>query len=99
MLAAILLALPGFAALALAMERHQRDLLGRRLTGRATLLLRGLGWLLLAASPLEAIARQGWGMGLVVWLGALTLAAAAVLLALSASLPPPRPAGRGRKPG
>jgi hypothetical protein len=36
----------------------------------------------LAVSPITCIAQEGWGIGLVSWLGALTLAAGAVVLAI-----------------
>lgn len=79
MLAALALALASFALLALSMDRHQRDALGRRLDGTPSRWLRGAGWVLLAASAVPPVAGQGWGMGLVQWLGALTPAAGVVL--------------------
>jgi hypothetical protein len=87
MLAALGLAFGGFASLAITMDRHQRDVFGRRLEATQSRWLRGLGWLLLAASPAGCVLRNGWGIGLVGWLGALTLAAVAVvLLVLAAGL-------------
>ena len=73
-----LLCLAGFAALALAMERPQHDLLGRRLPRPATRTLRaaGAGALLLALGVL--VAGQGWGLGAVQFSGHTSVAAAVV---------------------
>jgi hypothetical protein len=85
MLAAIALSFTGFTALALSMDRHQRDVFGRRLHGTPSRWLRCLGWLMLAASPAPCVVQDGWGIGLTGWLGALTLAAAAVVLVVLAA--------------
>lgn len=81
------LAFAGFTSLALSMDRHQRDVFRRRLDGTWSRRLRCMGWILLAASSVPCIAGEGWGMGLVVWLGALTPAAGAVLGGLAATSP------------
>lgn len=79
-----LLALAAFAALALAMERHQQDLFGRELRGSATRNLRIAGWLLLFAALLLAVAGQGWNFGLVAYSGHTSAAAGMVFAALLA---------------
>ncbi|KAF1049578.1 DUF3325 family protein [Xylophilus sp.] len=81
----LLLSLPAFACLALAMERHQQDVLGRALAPGATRTLRLAGWALLAASLAVALgtpAGATWSLGLVAWFGHIAAAAAVVLLAL-----------------
>ncbi|MGC4027631.1 MAG: DUF3325 family protein [Steroidobacteraceae bacterium] len=64
----------GFAALALAMDRHARQVLEGGLVLRTRRLLRIAGWLLLAIALLVAMA--GWrpGVGAVVWVGWLSVA-------------------------
>ena len=69
------LTLPAFVALMLAMERHQEDLLGHSLSAVATRWLRLAGWGLLALALVPAIRLQGLALGLVSWVGHLTLAA------------------------
>jgi len=78
----LLISLAGFAALALAMDRHQEDLFGRELSPRVTRLLRIVGWagLLLALGVI--VGRQGWALGLVSYSGCTSLAAGLVFLAL-----------------
>ncbi|RKW38241.1 MAG: DUF3325 domain-containing protein [Lautropia sp.] len=76
------LTLPAFVALMLAMERHQEDLLGHSLSAVATRWLRLAGWGLLALALVPAIRLQGLALGLVSWVGHLTLAAWGVYLAL-----------------
>ena len=76
----------GFAALALATERQQDELLGRALTDAATRILRIAGWSLLLAALAVAVAGRGWGFGLVAFSGHTSLAAGlvyAVALALA----------------
>ena len=93
-LAPFILAFAGFAALALAMQRHHRALFGRA-PGRGTasaLRLAGAGGL---AAALWACAESwGWAIGSVAWVGVLSAAALAVVLLLAL-------AGRQdrRKPG
>lgn len=81
------LAFAGFTSLALSMDRHQRDFFRRRLDGTRSRRLRHMGWVLLAGSAVPCIAGEGWGMGLVIWLGALTPAAGGVLGGLTATSP------------
>lgn len=87
MLAALALALASFASLALSMDRHQRDVFRRRLDGTRSWWLRRAGWILFAASAVPCVAVEGWSLGLVDWLGALTLAAGVVLGGLAAVSP------------
>lgn len=81
LLAALLFAQGGFAALYLAMPRHQAEALGRRWSGRATALLRGYGWTGLALAWLACAAAQGWARGSVAIFGVLALAALGIVLA------------------
>lgn len=91
-----LLCLAGFAPLALAMDRHQQDVLGRELQPRATLGLRCAGWALLLAALWQAVGAQGWALGLVAYSGHTSAAAGLVFVALVAwnrwHGQPPRPA-------
>ena len=64
-LAIFLCSLLGFAALAMAMDRHQADVLGRALSTGATRVLRMLGWAGLVAALVVAVRSQGWSLGLV----------------------------------
>lgn len=69
----IALAISGFAALCLAMEKHHLDIFGKGKATPARLLhLRVAGWLLLALSFAAGVADSGWAIGPVLWLGALT---------------------------
>ena len=79
---AFVLCLPGFAALALAMERHQEDLFGHAFAPSLTRRLRVAGWgaLLLALGVL--VGAQGWGLGLVSFSGHTSLAAGLVFVAV-----------------
>ena len=64
-----LLAFAGFAMLCAARDRHQRDLLGRKLPARTAIGLRRTGlFLVLLAYPVAGLA-LGWGYGAVEWLG------------------------------
>lgn len=79
---AFVLCLAGFAALALAMQRQQRDIFRHLLVPAATRALRlaGSAALLLALGLL--VAGQGWGLGLVMFSGFTSLAAGLVYVAL-----------------
>ncbi|WP_355606582.1 DUF3325 domain-containing protein [Xanthomonas cannabis] len=70
----------GFAALCLAMEKHQHELRGRSLGTARTRQLRSIGWLLLLLAFGLAVRAQGWGIGPVLWLGTLTATAAVLAL-------------------
>ena len=81
-LAVFTLSLLGFAALALAMERHQDDLFGRALPCRTTLALRSAGWAALLLALVAGVRAQGWGLGLVTLSGHTSLGAGLVFIAL-----------------
>ena len=76
------LSLAAFAALALAMERHQDDLFGRPLPARRTRALRVAGWAALLLALTVAVCSEGWGLGLVTLSGHTSLCAAIVCVAL-----------------
>ncbi|KRE89507.1 hypothetical protein ASG87_04050 [Frateuria sp. Soil773] len=80
LLAALLLACAGFAALYLAMSRHQPEALGRRLDERVNRRLRLLGWTGLAAAYLACVGALGWARGSVAIAGVLALGALVVVL-------------------
>lgn len=78
-----LLAFVGFAMLCAARDRHQRDLLGRKLSvGTAARLRRGGLFLLLLAYPVAGLA-LGWGYGAIEWLGQLSGGALLTVLLLT----------------
>ena len=80
----LLLCGAGFACLALAMERHQRDVLGRSLAPASSLRWRLAGWGLLLMALGVAIALRGLGLGLALYSGHTSVAAGVVVLALVA---------------
>jgi len=84
----LILAIAGFAGLALAMSRHHRDVFGTPPTDRRRRRLRIAGWGLLALSLWPCLTAWGLVIGLVAWAGVLTLGALAVVLALTGR--PPR---------
>ena len=73
-----LLSTLGFAALALAMERHQEDLLGHALATTATRWLRIAGWAALLLALGAIVRAQGWAVGLVSFSGHTSLGAGLV---------------------
>jgi len=83
-LATLAVALVGFAALALSMHRHHRDIFGKAPTVPRRLALRIAGWGLLGMSLATCIATFGWAIGLVHWTGLLTAAGMTVALLLAA---------------
>ena len=88
--------LAGFAALALAVHRQQREILGRSLRPTATFMLRtsAVSALLLALGLL--VTSAGWGLGLVMFSGHTTLAAGMVYCGLLSYVRThPRPIRRG----
>src|SRR3546814_1530770 len=67
-----LLAFAGFAMLCAARERHQRDMLGRKLPAETSARMRRGGlFLLLLAYPVAGLA-LGWGYGAIEWFGQLS---------------------------
>lgn len=78
-----LLGFSGFVLLCAARDRHQRDLLGRKLPAGATARLRRGGlFLLLSAYPVAGLA-LGWGYGAIEWLGQLSGGALLTVLLLN----------------
>lgn len=92
--ASALLALTAWLALALAMARHQRDLLGRTLAAPHARWLHLAGWLLLAASAVPLIQHWDTLTGLSIWGALISLPALVLVLAIAARA---RPAGSGRR--
>jgi hypothetical protein len=81
-LTVFLLSTLGFAALALAMERHQEDLLGHTLPTPMRRGLRGVGWVALLLALGVIVRAQGWGVGLASFSGHTSLGAGLVFGAL-----------------
>lgn len=78
------LSLAAFTCLALAMERHQRDVLHRVLSVATTQQLRAIGWALLVFSTVFAMRGLGLGLGLAALSGHTSVAAGVVVLAMVA---------------
>jgi hypothetical protein len=83
-LLAFALCLLGFAALAFAMRRHQREIFGRPLQPAMTWGLRSIGACALLFALGLLVARQGWSLALVMFSGHTSMAAALVLCVLIA---------------
>ncbi len=81
-LLAFALCLAGFAALALATRRPQRDIVGRSLPLATIYLLRSAGAAALFCALALLVGWQGWGLGLVMFSGHTSLAAGVVYCAL-----------------
>ncbi|KAF1003666.1 MAG: hypothetical protein GAK28_04547 [Luteibacter sp.] len=79
----ILFGLAGFAALCLAMSRHQRDLLGRTLSPAVSRTARVIGWVALVASAACAMRAEGAALGAVYAFGIDTMCAAIVALGVT----------------
>lgn len=77
------LAYAGFAMLAAAMHRHQRDLWRQPIGDPARYLLRAAGTAGLLVSFAASIHVSGWSVGPVLWVGLLTAAALPVALVLT----------------
>jgi len=82
-LLALLLCLTGFAALALAMDRHHHALVGVRPAKARKRWLQLAGTLVLILALVVSITAWGPAYGPIYWLGLLTAGAAPVLLALT----------------
>lgn len=80
----LLICVAAFAALAMATDRAQSDLLGRELPASTSRTLRTVGWVLLLASLALVVNVQGWGLGLVSYSGHTSVAAGVVFVALIA---------------
>lgn len=83
-LTSFILCLTGFAALALAMDRPQRDLFGRPLPTPATVALRVGGAAALLGALGGLVVWQGWALGLVMFSGHTSLGAGIVHAAIIA---------------
>lgn len=81
--AALLCGFAGFAALAMAMPRHARDVFGRAPGRRTAWSLRILGMVMLCAAYAFSVFAWGPKTGPVGWFGVLTLAALAVVSILA----------------
>jgi hypothetical protein len=81
-LGATLLCVIGFAALCLAMPRHQSDLIRIKLPKRASRTLRPVGLFVLLAAFACDIAARGLALGAIAWLGHLSIGAALVVASL-----------------
>ncbi|WP_431287055.1 DUF3325 domain-containing protein [Roseateles chitinivorans] len=78
----LLICVAAFAALAMATDRAQSDVLGRELPASQSKALRSAGWALLLASLALVVSVQGWGVGLVSYSGHTSFAAGVVFVAL-----------------
>ena len=78
----LMLSTIGFAALALAMERHQEDLFARALPVKTARWLRMVGALALLSALAIVVKVQGWSIGLVSFSGHTSLGAGLVFGAL-----------------
>ena len=81
-LLALVLCLAAFTALAFAMRRQQRDLLGRSLRWPVTYGVRTLGACALIAVLGILVATHGWSIGLVMFSGHTSIAAGIVYAVL-----------------
>ena len=72
---AVLMALTGFAALALSMKRHQRDMIGRKLSDRERYLVRSAGALAIAGCLAFDMAFLSPANGVIAWFGHMSIAA------------------------
>jgi len=79
----LVLATAGFGLLCLSRERHQRDLIGRKLPTRTGHYARWSGLAILAIALLLAGSRLGWGAGTLEWLGLASVGAVLTMAVLS----------------
>ncbi|OLU35139.1 hypothetical protein BVH03_00405 [Pseudomonas sp. PA15(2017)] len=96
-LSLLLASLGGFIALALAMEKHCRQLLHRVLSPRWLQALRILGWLLLVAALALSLGQLGWSIGAAAWFGWLSVAGVALAFYLPRWPGPREPAKAARR--
>jgi len=81
-LLAFMLSLAGFAALASATNRQQRDLFGKALRPATTPMLRLAATAALLGALSVLVVQHGWGLGLVMFSGHTSLAAGIVVCGL-----------------
>ncbi len=79
---AFMLSLAGFAALASATNRQQRDLFGKALRPATTRLLRLAATAALVGALSVLVVQHGWGLGLVMFSGHTSLAAGVIVCGL-----------------
>ncbi|QUS39406.1 DUF3325 domain-containing protein [Tardiphaga alba] len=91
---ALMLCVAGFASLALATHRQQRDVFKRALRPAMTYALRTVGSCALLLALGVLVAQAGWGLGLVMFSGHTSLAAGVVLVALIARMRMSSPSAR-----
>lgn len=82
-LLALALGYGGFTALALATNRHHREVWNRAASRPARLFLRGAGTAGLAAALAACVVHAGWSVGPVLWLGVLAAAGIVVVPVLA----------------
>ena len=75
--------LSGFAALALSMVKHHRDLFGRVPDHRHQLCLRAAGWALLALALGPAVSGFGPAIGIILWFALASLAVPILALSIT----------------
>lgn len=80
LMGAALLALSGMLSLCLGLERHYKQLLASQPRQATLRILRGLGWLALAASFGGCVVNWGWAMGPVGWFGLISMAGFALVM-------------------
>ncbi|MBO9697026.1 MAG: DUF3325 domain-containing protein [Sphingopyxis sp.] len=73
----------GFALLCLSRERHQRDLVGRKVAARTANHARWIGVAILAAAFAIAGNRLGWAVGTLEWLGLSSIGSLLTMALLS----------------
>lgn len=79
----LFLATAGFGLLCLSRDRHQRDLIGRKLTRSTMNFARWSGVSILATAFLLAGIDLGWGVGTLEWLGLSSMGALLTMAVLS----------------
>ena len=79
---AFMLSLAGFAALASATNRQQRDLFGKALRPATTRMLRLAATAALLGALSVLVVQHGWGLGLVMFSGHTSLAAGIIVCGL-----------------
>lgn len=85
MFSAFALALAGFAALAMSLDRHYADIHGRGNAPAAgtVRVLHAVGWPALALTWAICIAAEGWSLGTLFWVGTMTASGFVIVLVLA----------------
>lgn len=79
----LVLAITGFGLLCLSRERHQRDLIGRKLAVGMGNYARWSGITILGVAFLLSGSHLGWGVGTIEWLGLSSIGAVVTMAILS----------------